>query len=144
MDEGRKRVIGIMAAILTSLHMETADDLFGGPQGSPRTDKLIAASVQWAVLIMWMMCAGGERCSTKQAQKSLRRPARGQISQTRMRQRGTWREVNLFPASVFRQLAPFGPRSLRRSLSSFSTLSSSTCIFDSALSSLVCFILPPA
>jgi len=42
-DEGRKRVIGIMAAILASLHMQTADDLFGGPQGSPRTDKLIAA-----------------------------------------------------------------------------------------------------
>jgi hypothetical protein len=51
-DEGRKRVIGIMAAILTSLHMERADDLFGGPQGSPRTDKLIAASIQWAELIM--------------------------------------------------------------------------------------------
>ncbi len=30
MDEGRKRVIGIMAAILASLHMRTADDLFGG------------------------------------------------------------------------------------------------------------------
>jgi hypothetical protein len=52
MDEGRKRVIGIMAAILTSHHMRTADDLFGGPQGSPRTDKLIAASVQWAEAIM--------------------------------------------------------------------------------------------
>ena len=52
MDEGRKRVIGIMAAILASLHMETADDLFGIPQGSPRTDKLIAASIQWAVEIM--------------------------------------------------------------------------------------------
>jgi hypothetical protein len=52
MDEGRKRVIGIMAAILASLHMQTADDLFGGPMGSPRTDKLIAASVQWARLIM--------------------------------------------------------------------------------------------
>jgi hypothetical protein len=51
-DEGRKRVIGIMAAILAGLHMRTADDLFGGPQGSPRTDKLIAASVQWAKLIM--------------------------------------------------------------------------------------------
>jgi hypothetical protein len=48
MDEGRKRVIGIMAAILTSLHMRTPDDLFGGPQGSPRTDKLIAARIQWA------------------------------------------------------------------------------------------------
>jgi hypothetical protein len=40
MDEGRKRVTGIMAAILASLHMQNADDLFGGPQGSPRTDKL--------------------------------------------------------------------------------------------------------
>jgi hypothetical protein len=52
MDEGRKRVLGIMAAILASLHMQTADDLFGGPQGSPRTDKLIATSVQWAEKIM--------------------------------------------------------------------------------------------
>ena len=52
MDEGRKRVLGIMAAILASLHMRTADDLFGGPQGSPRTDKLIAASVQWAERIV--------------------------------------------------------------------------------------------
>jgi hypothetical protein len=32
MDEGRKPVIGIMAAILASLHMETADDLFGTPE----------------------------------------------------------------------------------------------------------------
>jgi hypothetical protein len=39
-------VLGIMAAILASMHMERADDLFGGPQGSPRTDKKIAASVQ--------------------------------------------------------------------------------------------------
>jgi hypothetical protein len=52
MDEGRKRVLGIIAAILASLHMQTADDLFGAPQGSPRTDELIAASVQWAERIM--------------------------------------------------------------------------------------------
>ncbi len=45
-------MLGIMAAILASLHMQTADDLFGGPQGSPRTDKLIAASIQWAEKIM--------------------------------------------------------------------------------------------
>jgi len=32
--------------------MLAADDLFGGPQGSPRTDKLIAASIQWAERIM--------------------------------------------------------------------------------------------
>jgi hypothetical protein len=52
MDEGRKRVLGIMAAILASLHMQMADDLFGTPQGSPRTDKLIDASIQWAERIM--------------------------------------------------------------------------------------------
>jgi hypothetical protein len=52
MDEGRKRVIGIMAAILASPQMRTADDLFGGPQGSPRSDKLIAASVQRAEKVM--------------------------------------------------------------------------------------------
>ena len=52
MDEGRKRVIGIMAAILTAMHMRTADDLFGTPQGGPRTDRLIAASIQWAERIM--------------------------------------------------------------------------------------------
>ncbi len=52
MDESRKRVLGIMAAILASLHMQTADDLFGGPQGSPRTDRLIEASIQWATRIM--------------------------------------------------------------------------------------------
>jgi hypothetical protein len=52
MEEGRKRVIGMMAAILASLQMRTADDLFGTPQGSPRTDKLIAASIQWAEKIM--------------------------------------------------------------------------------------------
>ena len=52
MDEGRKRVIGIIAGILLAHHMPRADDLFGGPDESPRTDKLIAASVQWAELIM--------------------------------------------------------------------------------------------
>jgi hypothetical protein len=52
MDEGRKRLIGLMAAILASLHMQTADDLFGGPQGSPHSDKLIAASIQWAEKIL--------------------------------------------------------------------------------------------
>jgi hypothetical protein len=52
MDEGRKRIIGMMAAILAAMHMQTADDLFGTPQGSPRTDKLIAASIQWAERIM--------------------------------------------------------------------------------------------
>jgi hypothetical protein len=46
MDEGRKRVLVIMAAILASLHMQTADDLSGGLQESPRT------GTQWAEKIM--------------------------------------------------------------------------------------------
>jgi hypothetical protein len=41
-----------MEAILASLHTQAADDLFGGPQGSPRTYKLIEASIQWAERIM--------------------------------------------------------------------------------------------
>jgi hypothetical protein len=52
MDEGRKRVLGIIAGILVAHKMDVADDLFGGPQGSPRTDKMIGAAVQWAELIM--------------------------------------------------------------------------------------------
>jgi len=51
-DEGRKRVIGIIAGIIMARNLDTADDLFGGPQGSPRTDKMIAAAVQWADRIM--------------------------------------------------------------------------------------------
>lgn len=65
MDGGRKRVIGIMAAILASLHMRTADDLFGTPQGSPHTDNLIAASVQWAEKVMEKI---DERFSRQQAE----------------------------------------------------------------------------
>lgn len=42
MDEGRKRVIGIMAAILSAMHMQRADDLFGMPNGSPITSTLTA------------------------------------------------------------------------------------------------------
>ena len=54
MNEGRKRVIWSHGseAILTAMHMRTADDLFGTQQGGPRTDRLIAASIQWAEKIM--------------------------------------------------------------------------------------------
>ncbi|HWX95079.1 MAG TPA: hypothetical protein VNY29_20875 [Terriglobales bacterium] len=38
MDEGRKPVLGIMAAILTAIPMRTASDLFGTPSSSPETD----------------------------------------------------------------------------------------------------------
>ena len=52
MDEGRKRVVAIIAGIIVARHLDTADDLFGGPQGSPRTDKMVAAAIQWAERIM--------------------------------------------------------------------------------------------
>jgi hypothetical protein len=52
MDEGRKRVMAIIAGIIVARHLDTADDLFGGPQGSPRTDRMIAAAIQWATRIM--------------------------------------------------------------------------------------------
>jgi len=52
MDEGRKRVLAIIAGILVAKPLDTADDLFGGPQGSPRTDRMVAAAVQWGELIM--------------------------------------------------------------------------------------------
>jgi hypothetical protein len=52
MDEGRKRVLAIIAGILVARHLKTADDLFGGSQGSPRTDAMVAAAVQWAERIM--------------------------------------------------------------------------------------------
>jgi hypothetical protein len=52
MDEGRKRVLAIVAGIIVSRHLDTTDDLFGGPQGSPRTDKMVAAAIQWADKIL--------------------------------------------------------------------------------------------
>jgi hypothetical protein len=51
-DEGRKRVLAIIAGIIVARHLDTADDLFGGPQGSPRADKMVAAAIQWAERIM--------------------------------------------------------------------------------------------
>ena len=52
MDEGRKRVVAIIAGILVARHFKTPEDLFGTPSGSPRSDKMIAAAVQWAQKIM--------------------------------------------------------------------------------------------
>jgi hypothetical protein len=68
-------VLGIMAAILTSMLMERADDLFGGPQGSPRTEKLISASVQWAEEIMRKIDSAGPQnsiCVTREVNDALR------------------------------------------------------------------------
>jgi hypothetical protein len=38
-DEGRKRVLAIVARILVARHLKTADDLFD-PKPSPRTESL--------------------------------------------------------------------------------------------------------
>jgi len=50
MDEGRKRVLAIVAGILVARHLKTPDDL-GDSRPSPRTENLVA-SVQWADRIM--------------------------------------------------------------------------------------------
>lgn len=41
-----------MVTMRTAIQRHLPDDLFGGPQGSPRTDKMVSASVQWAELIL--------------------------------------------------------------------------------------------
>ncbi len=51
MDEGRKRVVGIIAGILVARHLKTTDDLFDSRDAS-RTDAMVAAAVQWAQRIM--------------------------------------------------------------------------------------------
>jgi hypothetical protein len=47
MDEGRKRVLAIVAGILVARHLRTAEDL-NDCHPSPRTEYLVAAAVQWA------------------------------------------------------------------------------------------------
>ena len=51
MDEGRKRVLGIIAGILVAWHLKSTDDLFE-TRPSPRTEALVASAVQWAERIM--------------------------------------------------------------------------------------------
>ncbi len=51
MDEGRKRVLSIVAGILVARHLKTSEDLLDS-KPTPRTEYLIAASVQWANRIM--------------------------------------------------------------------------------------------
>jgi hypothetical protein len=51
MDEGRKRVLAIVAGILVARHPKTADDLFDS-KPSPRTESMVAAAVRWAERIM--------------------------------------------------------------------------------------------
>jgi hypothetical protein len=51
MEEGRKRVLGIMASILIARHLKTTEDLHDSPP-SPRTESLAGSAVQWAERIM--------------------------------------------------------------------------------------------
>jgi hypothetical protein len=51
MDEGRKRVLAIVAGVLVARHLKTADDLFDS-KPTPRTESMVAAAVQWADRIM--------------------------------------------------------------------------------------------
>ena len=51
MDEGRKRVLAIVAGILVARHLKTTEDLFDN-RSSPRTESMVAAAIQWAVRIM--------------------------------------------------------------------------------------------
>ena len=51
MEEGRKRVLGIMASILVARHLKTTEDLHDSRQ-SPRTESLVGSAVQWAERIM--------------------------------------------------------------------------------------------
>jgi hypothetical protein len=51
MDEGRKRVLGIIAGILVARHLKTTQDLFD-TRDSPRTRSMVIAAVQWAKRIM--------------------------------------------------------------------------------------------
>jgi hypothetical protein len=47
MDEGRKRVLGMVLGILMARHLKTKEDLFD-TRDSPRTTSMVIASIQWA------------------------------------------------------------------------------------------------
>jgi hypothetical protein len=50
-EEGRKRALAIVAGILVASRLKTSEDLFDN-RGSPKTEAMIAAAVQWADRIM--------------------------------------------------------------------------------------------
>ena len=51
MEEGRKRVLGIIVGILVARHLKTTED-FHDSRPSPRTEALVGSAVQWAERIM--------------------------------------------------------------------------------------------
>jgi hypothetical protein len=50
-EEGRKRVLGIMGSILVSHPLKTTEDLHDS-RPSPRTEFLVGSAVQWAEWIL--------------------------------------------------------------------------------------------
>jgi hypothetical protein len=50
-DEGRKRVLAIVAGILVARHLKNPEDLHDS-RPSPRTESLVASAIQWAERIM--------------------------------------------------------------------------------------------
>ena len=50
-EEGRKRVLGIIAGILVARHLKTPEDPHDS-QPSPRTESLVASAVHWAERIV--------------------------------------------------------------------------------------------
>ncbi len=58
-DEGRKRVLGIMASILVARHLKTTEDLHDS-RPNPRTESLVGSAVQWAERIMRRIDGGFE------------------------------------------------------------------------------------
>ena len=50
-DEGRKRVLAIVAGSLMARHLKTTEDLFDN-KPSPWTESLVGAAVRWAEKIM--------------------------------------------------------------------------------------------
>jgi len=50
-EEGRKRVLAIIAGILIARHLKNPEDLRDS-RPSPRTESLVASAVQWAERIL--------------------------------------------------------------------------------------------
>jgi hypothetical protein len=50
-EEGRKRVLAIVAGILVARHLKTPEGLHEW-RSSPRTESLVASAVNWAERIM--------------------------------------------------------------------------------------------
>lgn len=59
-DEDRNRRRTAHGCDPIEAHTRTAYDLFGTPQGSPRTDKLMVAGIQWVKKIMEQIDCDGE------------------------------------------------------------------------------------